>query len=127
MGPTAAIIIGLIAGAIIPLSVVFFDKTLKLDDPVGATSVHLVCGIWGTLAVGIFGSMAGLSQFLEQLIGVAAIGVFTFVFSFILITILKATIGIRVDAEEEQRGLDLAEHEMEAYSNPESTYAFAAD
>ncbi len=127
MSPTAAIIIGLIAGIIIPLSVVFFDKTLKLDDPVGATSVHLVCGIWGTLAVGIFGSMAGVGQLVEQLIGVVAIGAFTFVFAYVLITILKLTIGIRVDAEEEQRGLDIAEHEMEAYSEGETAYAFATE
>ncbi|MDH3246564.1 MAG: ammonium transporter, partial [Saprospiraceae bacterium] len=89
MGPTEAIIIGLIAGTIIPLSVVFFDRTLKLDDPVGATSVHLVCGIWGTLAVGIFGSAAGLGQLVNQLIGIASVGVFTFAFAFLLIYILK--------------------------------------
>jgi len=114
MSPMEAIIIGLIAGAIIPVSVVFFDKR-KLDDPVGATSVHLVCGIWGTLAVGIFGSMAGGAQIVTQLIGIGAIGAFTFIFAFAVFFVLKATMGIRVDEEEEARGLDIGEHEMQAY------------
>ncbi len=116
MSPMASIIIGLIAGIIIPLSVVFFDRTLKLDDPVGATSVHLVCGIWGTLAVGIFGSMAGGGQFVTQLIGVLSYGVFTFVLSYLLITVIKAAMGVRVTEEEEIKGLDLSEHDMEAYT-----------
>ena len=111
-----AILIGLIAGIIIPLSIVFFDKTLKLDDPVGATSVHGMCGIWGTLAVGIFGSSAGVDQFLTQLIGTLSVGVFSFATSFAIFSILKATMGIRVDEEEEIRGLDLGEHDMHAYS-----------
>ena len=111
-----AILIGLIAGVIIPLSIVFFDKTLKLDDPVGATSVHGVCGIWGTLAVGIFGASAGVDQFLTQLIGTLSVGVFSFATSFAIFSILKATMGIRVDEEEEIRGLDLGEHDMHAYS-----------
>ena len=125
MSPSSAIVIGFVAGTIIPLSVVFFDKTLKLDDPVGATSVHLVCGIWGTLAVGIFGAQAGLGQFIEQLIGIVAIGVFTFAFSYTLINILKVTVGIRVPEEEEQKGLDLAEHHMEAYVEGNTSFAFA--
>lgn len=119
MSPMESIIIGIIAGAIIPLSVVFFDK-MKLDDPVGATSVHLVCGIWGTLAVGIFGDSAGLGQLGIQFAGVAAIGAFTFVFAFALFYILKVTIGIRVTEEEEERGLDISEHEMSAYASSES-------
>jgi Amt family ammonium transporter len=127
MSPTEAILIGFIAGIIIPLSVVFFDRTLKLDDPVGATSVHLVCGIWGTLAVGIFGSAAGIGQLLDQLIGIAAVGAFTFVFAFILISILKVTIGIRVEEEEEIKGLDLAEHDMQAYPEKEESFAFAME
>lgn len=125
MSPVDAILIGAIAGIIIPMSVVFFDRKLKLDDPVGATSVHLVCGIWGTLAVGIFGAMASIGQFIEQLIGVVAIGAFTFVFAYLLITILKATMGIRVAEEEEVRGLDVSEHDMEAYSEIDTDYAFA--
>lgn len=114
MGPTAAIIIGVIAGVIIPFSVVMFDR-IKIDDPVGATSVHLICGIWGTLAVGIFGAMAGLGQILTQLIGTLSICVFSFGFAFGLFYLLKMTIGIRVSEEEELKGLDLGEHEMNAY------------
>lgn len=121
MSPMAAILIGFIAGCIIPLSVVFFDK-LKLDDPVGATSVHLVCGIWGTLAVGLFGSKAGLGQLWIQFIGIGAIGLFTFCFAFALFYILKVTVGIRVSEEHEQKGLDISEHEMSAY-HPETVAA----
>jgi len=113
----ASVIIGLIAGIIIPLAVTAFDKA-KLDDPVGATSVHLVCGIWGTLAVAIFGDFddPNVGQFSDQLIGILAIGAFTFIFSFVLFFILKKTIGIRVNAEEEEKGLDIMEHEMRSYS-----------
>lgn len=109
-----AIIIGFIAGAIIPASVVFFDR-IKIDDPVGATSVHLVCGVWGTLAVGIFGASAGWDQFVAQLIGTVACAVFAFSASFIIFFALKKTIGIRVTEQEEKEGLDVAEHQMEAY------------
>ena len=109
-----AIIIGAIAGIIVVFSVGFFDKVLKIDDPVGATSVHLVCGIWGTLAVGIF-SMNGHS-FLTQLIGVLSVGGFTVVVSTIFWYALKATVGIRVHLQEEVKGLDISEHGMEAYS-----------
>jgi len=123
MSPMEAILIGLIAGAIIPLSVVFFDKR-KVDDPVGATSVHLVCGLWGTLAVGLFGAKAGLQQLWIQLYGTLAIGVFTFLFAFGLMYLLKVTIGIRVSEEEEEKGLDVAEHDMHAYETTleESAY-----
>lgn len=114
MSPMQAIFVGLIAGSIIPLSVVFFDKR-KVDDPVGATSVHLVCGIWGTLAVGLFGSKAGLEQLWIQFYGTAIIGVFTFAFAFGLMYLLKVTVGIRVSEEEEEKGLDVAEHDMHAY------------
>ena len=114
MSGTEAILIGAIAGAIIPMAVVFFDR-IKIDDPVGATSVHLVCGIWGTLAVGIFGDLAGWSQFFAQLIGTVACGVAAFAFSFLTFYVLKITMGIRVSGTEEVRGLDAAEHEMEAY------------
>ena len=112
--PGGAIIVGAVAGAIIPFSVVFFDK-LKLDDPVGATSVHLVCGVWGTLAVGIFGP----GDFIAQLIGVAAVGAFTFTFAFIVLFIIKKVSGIRVSEEMETKGLDVTEHEMSAYQNVE--------
>ena len=115
MGPTEAILIGAIAGMIIPVAVVTFDRRLRLDDPVGATSVHLVCGLWGTLAVGIFGAKAGLGQLWVQLYGTLAIGAFTFAFAFGLMYLLKATIGIRVTEEEEEKGLDVSEHDMRAY------------
>ena len=127
MSPGAAVIIGAIAGCIIPLSVVFFDR-LKLDDPVGATSVHLVCGIWGTLAVGLFGAKAGWSQILIQLTGIAAIGAFTFLFAFLTFYIIKMVSGIRVSEEEEVRGLDITEHEMEAYAGLEkAAYSLAVE
>ena len=116
MSITDSIIIGFIAGIIIPLSVTAFDK-VKLDDPVGATSVHLVCGIWGTLAVAIFGDCGeGVGSFTAQLTGVVSIGVFTFIVSFIIFYLLKLAMGIRVSAEEEERGLDMAEHSLRAYS-----------
>ncbi|MDJ0588730.1 MAG: ammonium transporter [Pleurocapsa sp. MO_226.B13] len=107
----SAVIIGLIAGIIVVFSVAFFDS-IKIDDPVGATSVHLVCGIWGTLAVGIFGT----GNIVTQLIGIVAIGAFTVIFSAIVWTIIKVTVSIRVDEEDERRGLDISEHGMEAYS-----------
>jgi len=116
MSPLTAISIGFIAGCIIPLSVVFFDK-IKIDDPVGATTVHLVCGIWGTLAVGIFGSKAGLGQLWVQFYGVLAVGAFTFVAAFAFMYLLKVTIGVRVSEKEEVVGLDVEEHEMHAYSD----------
>jgi len=112
----SAVIIGLIAGILIPLSIGFFDK-LKLDDPVGATSVHLVCGIWGTIAVALFGNFdEGVGTLSDQLIGIAAIGAFSFSFAFIVIYILKVTIGIRVSEDMEEKGLDIEEHELAAYS-----------
>ncbi len=111
--PMNAIIVGLIAGALVVGSVVFFDK-LKLDDPVGATSVHLACGIWGTLAVGIFSTNADHS-FGVQAIGAAVYGGFTLVCSAIIFFAVKATMGLRVSEEEEVEGLDYGEHEMHAY------------
>lgn len=116
MTPPEAMLIGFIAGIIIPLAVVLFDR-LKLDDPVGATSVHLMCGIWGTLAVGILGAKASLQQLGTQLLGTLAIGAFSFGFAFLLLLLLKKTIGIRVSAAAERRGLDAAEHDMTAYAD----------
>ncbi len=116
MSPTDAILIGLIAGVVVVLGIALIDK-LKLDDPVGAVAVHLICGIWGTLAVGIFGAMAGFDQFLVQLIGVAIVGAFCVATSFIILSIVKATTGLRVNKEEEINGLDLSEHGMEAYAD----------
>jgi Amt family ammonium transporter len=114
MGPTSSIIIGFISGIIVVFSVVFFDK-IKIDDPVGALSVHLVCGIFGTLAVGIWGDKAGFDQFWSQLVGVVSVGVFVVISTSILWLIVKSTMGIRVSGEEETEGLDLGEHSMEAY------------
>jgi Amt family ammonium transporter len=116
MSPTDAILIGAIAGAIIVFAVSLIDK-LKLDDPVGAIAVHLICGIWGTLAVGLFGNLAGADQFISQLIGVGSYAVFCIVSSFIIIFTLKKTIGIRVSEKEELEGLDTHEHGMDAYSD----------
>jgi ammonium transporter, Amt family len=112
MTPMSAVVIGFIAGLIVVGSVVFFDKVAKIDDPVGAISVHLTCGIWGTLAVGIF---AAEFSFLTQLKGVLAYGVFTVVCALILFLALKYTMGLRVSEEEELVGLDIGEHGMMAY------------
>ncbi len=114
MGVNSSIIIGLIGGGLIVFAVVFFDK-IKVDDPVGAISVHLVGGIWGTLAVGIFGDLASVSQFISQLIGVAAVGIFCVLFAGIIFFVMKKTVGIRVDEAEETEGLDINEHSMRAY------------
>ncbi|AFZ32352.1 ammonium transporter [Gloeocapsa sp. PCC 7428] len=131
-----AAVIGFIAGIIVVFSVTWFDK-IRIDDPVGATSVHLVCGIWGTLAVGLFaegpggvlnlyeegaGPLRGLllgggfGALLPQIIGVLSVGGFTVLITTIFWYILKATLGIRVTPQEEIEGLDIGEHGMEAYS-----------
>lgn len=115
MSVTDAVLIGLIAGFIVVMGVVLLDK-LKLDDPVGAIAVHLMCGIWGTLAVGFFGSKAGLEQIKIQLIGIAVIGVFCVVCAFIILFAIKKTIGLRVSEKEEIEGLDMHEHGMSAYA-----------
>ena len=129
--PNAAII-GTIAGILVVFAVTFFDN-LKIDDPVGATSVHLVCGIWGTLAVGLFadgpttgiytaGPKAGLfvgggfDQLIPQLIGIISVGGMTVLLTTIFWAALKALLGIRVSAVEEAEGLDIGEHGMEAYT-----------
>jgi len=116
MSPMDAIYIGIIAGIIIVFGIALIDK-LKLDDPVGAIAVHLICGIWGTLAVGIFGAMKGIDQFLIQLAGVGLVGAFSVTTSFAILFVIKKTIGLRVDKQEELRGLDLAEHGMDAYAD----------
>ena len=115
MSPFSAIIIGFIAGGIVVCSVELFDKIIKIDDPVGAISVHLVCGVWGTLAVGLFGNLASGAQVVSQLIGIACVGAFTLTFSFSALYIIKATMGFRVTEEEERHGLDMSEHGASAY------------
>lgn len=111
-----SIIIGALCGIVVVISVLAIDK-MRLDDPVGALSVHLVCGIIGTLAL-VFFQKDGLESpatFSAQLKGVLACGVFSFTTAFIIFFVLKKTVGIRVDEEEEVRGLDIGEHGMEAY------------
>jgi Amt family ammonium transporter len=128
----ASVLIGAVAGVIVVLAVIGFDR-LKIDDPVGATSVHLVCGVFGTICVGLFatpdriarsGNTAqkpglfyngGFDQLIEQLIGIGATAVYVLVISFIAWAVLKAVMGIRVSREEELEGLDKGEHGNEAY------------
>ena len=114
MTPESAIIIGAVAGALIVFAVSFIDA-IKLDDPVGAIAVHLICGIWGTLAVGIFSTNPEHS-FVTQLIGVLCYAAFCIVTSFLIIFTLKKVVGIRVSEKEELQGLDSHEHGMDAYS-----------
>ncbi|TYA74435.1 ammonium transporter [Seonamhaeicola marinus] len=113
--PESAIIIGAIAGGLIVFAVGFIDA-LKLDDPVGAIAVHLICGIWGTLAVGIFSTNEEHS-FLTQLIGVGCYAAICIPSSFLIFFILKKTVGIRVSEKEELEGLDGHEHGMSAYAD----------
>jgi Amt family ammonium transporter len=110
---TGALIIGFIAGVIVVFSIITLDKA-KIDDPVGAISVHGVCGIWGTIATAIF---ADGFDFMVQLKGALLVSVFAFAFAYIVFSILKAVMGVRVSEEEEDRGLDIAEHGQEAYGS----------
>ncbi|MCK4904769.1 ammonium transporter [bacterium] len=133
VSPLSAIIIGAIAGILVVLSVEFIDKVLHIDDPVGAISVHGVCGAWGTLSVGLFAQSAygqssgigavngfffggGLSQFFTQLLGVGSVFIWVFGTASILFFIIKKTIGLRVSKEDELKGLDITEHGMESYA-----------
>ena len=124
----ASILIGAISGILVVFFVLFFDK-IKIDDPVGATSVHLGCGVFGTLCVGLFAKEGvttlsttnglfyggGFKQLGIQLLGVVAIGAFSFVSSALVWLVLKKTVGIRVTREEEMQGLDIGEHGNIAY------------
>jgi len=115
-----SIIIGLIAGILVVYAVLFFDK-VKIDDPVGALSVHLVNGVFGTLALGLFATEGGLfygggvARLISQIIGVAGFGAMVFFLSLIVWLVLKMTLGVRVSAAEEAEGLDMGEHGMDAY------------
>ncbi len=116
----SAVIIGAVAGVLVVGSILFFDR-IKIDDPVGAVSVHGVCGVWGTLAVGIFSFAVNddgtaAHNIVTQAIGTFAIGGFAFVFSFVVFFILKLVMGVRVTVEEEMEGLDLSEHGAQAYT-----------
>jgi Amt family ammonium transporter len=121
VGVGSSVVIGGIAGVLVVYAVLFFDK-VKLDDPVGALSVHLVNGVFGTLAVGLFATDGGLlfgggaGKTVTQLIGIGAVGATTFALSAVVWLALRATIGIRVSVSEEIEGLDTGEHGMEAYA-----------
>lgn len=110
IAPWWAVVVGAIAGVLVVLSVLTLDK-LKIDDPVGAISVHGICGNWGTLAVGLVGG----GTLIPQLVGTVSISVFAFVAAFIVFGAVKAVFGLRVSAEEEEEGLDIGEHGQEAY------------
>jgi Amt family ammonium transporter len=125
-----AMAVGLIGGIIAVFGVLFFEQKLRVDDPVGAISVHGICGVWGTLSVGLFGTTAinsglisdglfygGTAQFGVQAIGVFAVFAFVFPASLIIFKIIKATVGLRVSASEELEGLDISEHGNEAYAD----------
>jgi len=112
ISPMNSVVIGFIAGVLVVISVIQFDK-LKIDDPVGAISVHLVCGIWGTLAVGIFSAEHSIGI---QVLGVLSYGTFCFISANIIFRIVKLLMGLRVSEEEEILGLDMGEHDMESYA-----------
>ena len=112
--PFEAVIIGAIAGILVVFSAKFFDKC-RIDDPVGAISVHLVCGVWGTIAVGLYGKNASISQLFSQIVGIFSIGVFTVLFSVIVLSIIKLITGLRVSASHEEDGLDKSEHKDMSY------------
>jgi len=128
IGVGSALVIGAIAGVLVVFAVMWFDRR-KIDDPVGALAVHLVNGIFGTLAVGLFAQDVflpgttgnglffggGFNLLWHQLIGVISVGAFTFTVSYIVWTVLKKTMGIRVSESEEIDGLDMGEHGLEAY------------
>lgn len=124
VSPLSSVIIGAIAGIIVVFSVVFFDR-IKVDDPVGAISVHGVNGAWGTLAAGIF-NMGGTSAKIigVQVLGIGSCFVWTFCAAFIMFKLIDKTIGLRVSPEEEAQGLDRGEHGGNAYPDFEvSSYA----
>ena len=123
----SAVVIGLVAGVLVVLAVLFLDRVLHIDDPVGAVAVHGVCGVWGTLAVGLvaqekFGAPnglffgGGLKQLGIQALGAGSVFVWCMVCGFAVFCTIKALIGLRVSKEDEMKGLDITEHGMEAYS-----------
>lgn len=122
VGPMSAIFIGFIAGILVDVAVLFFDK-MKVDDPVGAVAVHGINGLFGTLAVGFFATEAGLffgggaDLLITQFIGVLTIALFSFSITFILMKVLKSAIGIRITSEEEEAGIDSVSFGVKSYSN----------
>ena len=121
VSPVFAIVIGLVAGVLVDIAVAVVDG-LKIDDPVGAVAVHGVNGIWGTLAVGLFATQRGLffsgkvDFFLVQLLGAFSVAIFSFVITYIILSIMKKTVGIRISHSEEVAGMDLATYGIEAYA-----------
>jgi Amt family ammonium transporter len=127
ISPAGSIVVGLIGGILVVFAVEFIDKVLHIDDPVGASSVHLVNGIWGTIAVGIWANApedgvigllhgGGAAQLGHQLVGIAAVGAWTAIASLALFIAIKLITGLRVSPKEELIGLDISEHKSEAYS-----------
>ena len=122
VGPTSAIIIGAIAGVLVDVAVVFFDK-IKVDDPVGAIAVHGVNGLFGTMAVGFFAIEGGLfygggiSLLIIQILGVITIALFSFTVTFIIMKFLKLTIGVRISSEDEEAGIDASSFGVQSYNN----------
>ena len=122
VGPISAIIIGAIAGVLVDLAVVFFDK-IKVDDPVGAIAVHGVNGLFGTMAVGFFAIEGGLfygggiSLLVTQILGVITIALFSFTVTFIIMKFLKLTIGVRISSEDEEAGIDASSFGVQSYNN----------
>lgn len=126
VSPLSAIIIGGVAGVLVVVAVLFVDRTLKIDDPVGAFSVHGVNGVWGTIAVGLFAEKGfgdinglffggGFKLLGIQSLGVVAVAAWSFGAAYVLFFLIKKTVGLRVSRNEELRGLDIDEHGMEAY------------
>jgi len=122
VSPIAAVIIGAIAGMLVVLSVLFIDYVLKIDDPVGAVSVHCVCGVWGTISWGLFSMSSGLfyghgfRQVGVQLLGAGTAAVWAFGVGLVLFFVLSKTVGLRVTDDEQLKGLDIGEHGNEAYA-----------
>ena len=122
VGPMAAILIGFIAGILVDVAVLFFDK-MKVDDPVGAVAVHGINGLFGTLAVGFFAVEGGLffgggaDLLITQLVGVLTIALFSFSITFILMKVLKSLVGIRITSKEEEAGIDSVSFGVKSYSN----------
>ncbi|MGM0431321.1 MAG: ammonium transporter [Spirochaetota bacterium] len=125
VSPMSAVIIGLVAGIIVVYSVELIDKVLHIDDPVGAVSVHGVCGLWGTLAVGLFADTdsirgvffgGGFTQLGIQALGALSVALYVFLACLALFSLIKHTVGLRVTSQDELTGLDLSEHGSESYS-----------
>ncbi|MFW6114040.1 MAG: ammonium transporter, partial [Actinomycetota bacterium] len=128
----SAVIIGAVAGILVIVSVLFIERVLKIDDPVGAISVHGTCGVWGTIAVGLFAQASfgeangvsgvnglffggGIGQLALQFLGAVAVAAWVLLMAGMVFLALKATIGLRVDDHGQRVGLDIAEHDIQAY------------